>query len=100
MEGSVDEESTKSDEEYEDLAMLDGLEDGYSSSDYEPPAANCKRLTNALLREINSVKKIDVLELIQKYQQSQDLFFENSETLNQASNFRLHSDRNQSLDLF
>ncbi|KAL0907609.1 hypothetical protein M5K25_022028 [Dendrobium thyrsiflorum] len=96
MEGSVDEESTKSDEEYDDLAMLDGLEDGYSSSDNEPPAANCKRLTNALLREINSVKKIDVLELIQKYQQSLDLFFENSETLNQqSSNFRFHSDRNQ-----
>lgn len=33
MEGSVDEESTKSDEEYEDLAMRDGLEDGYWSDD-------------------------------------------------------------------
>ncbi|PKU77623.1 P-loop NTPase domain-containing protein LPA1-like [Dendrobium catenatum] len=101
MGGSVDEESTKSDEEYDDLAMLDGLEDGYSSSsDNELPAANCKRLTNTLLREINSVQKIDVLELIQKYQQSLDLFFENSESLNQSSNFRFHSDRNEGLDLF
>uniref|UniRef100_A0A1D1XWC6 Uncharacterized protein DDB_G0273453/DDB_G0273565 n=1 Tax=Anthurium amnicola TaxID=1678845 RepID=A0A1D1XWC6_9ARAE len=36
MEGSVDEESTKSDEEYEDLAMRDGLENGYWSDDDEP----------------------------------------------------------------
>ncbi|KAL5995729.1 hypothetical protein ACLOJK_025798 [Asimina triloba] len=35
MEGSVDEESTKSDEEYEDLAMRDGLENGYWSDDEE-----------------------------------------------------------------
>ncbi|XP_010253954.1 PREDICTED: P-loop NTPase domain-containing protein LPA1 homolog 2-like [Nelumbo nucifera] len=33
MEGSVDEESTKSDEEYEDLAIRDGLENGYWSDD-------------------------------------------------------------------
>ncbi|PWA52780.1 P-loop containing nucleoside triphosphate hydrolase [Artemisia annua] len=31
MEGSVDEESTKSDEEYDDLAMLDTQENGYST---------------------------------------------------------------------
>ncbi|XP_020585505.1 P-loop NTPase domain-containing protein LPA1-like [Phalaenopsis equestris] len=100
MEGSVDEESTKSDEEYDDLAMLDGLEDGYSSSDDEPPAANCKRLTDGRLTEINSVKKIELLELIQKYQQSLDLFFQNNETSNQACNPHLNSDRKSSLDLF
>ncbi|OVA18030.1 hypothetical protein BVC80_1835g439 [Macleaya cordata] len=33
MEGSVDEESTKSDEEYDDLAMRDGQENGYWSDD-------------------------------------------------------------------
>lgn len=34
--GSVDEESTKSDEEYDDLAMQDVLENGYwSDDDYE-----------------------------------------------------------------
>ncbi|XP_026403187.1 P-loop NTPase domain-containing protein LPA1 homolog 1-like [Papaver somniferum] len=33
IEGSVDEESTKSDEEYEDLAMRDGQENGYWSDD-------------------------------------------------------------------
>ncbi|WJX50187.1 hypothetical protein P8452_36528 [Trifolium repens] len=31
--GSVDEESTKSDEEYDDLAMQDGMENGYWSDD-------------------------------------------------------------------
>ncbi|PIA37273.1 hypothetical protein AQUCO_03000103v1 [Aquilegia coerulea] len=35
MEGSVDEESTKSDEEYDDLAMRDGQETGYWSDDEE-----------------------------------------------------------------
>ncbi|MCL7025216.1 hypothetical protein MKW94_025656 [Papaver nudicaule] len=33
IEGSVDEESTKSDEEYDDLAMRDGQENGYWSDD-------------------------------------------------------------------
>ncbi|XP_078427583.1 P-loop NTPase domain-containing protein LPA1 homolog 2-like isoform X2 [Wolffia australiana] len=33
MEGSVDEESTKSDEEYDDLAMRDDLENGYWTDD-------------------------------------------------------------------
>ncbi|KAK9124207.1 hypothetical protein Sjap_013809 [Stephania japonica] len=33
IEGSVDEEFTKSDEEYDDLAMRDGLEDGYWTDD-------------------------------------------------------------------
>lgn len=35
MEGSVDEESTKSDEEYDDLAMQDIQENGYCSDDEE-----------------------------------------------------------------
>lgn len=35
MEGSVDEGSTKSDEEYDDLAMQDGIENGYWSDDEE-----------------------------------------------------------------
>ncbi|KAJ6850533.1 P-loop NTPase domain-containing protein LPA1-like [Iris pallida] len=42
MEGSVDEESTKSDE-YEDLAIRDGSKSGYCSDDDEP--ANDKRRT-------------------------------------------------------
>jgi len=42
MEGSVDEESMKSDEEYEDLAMRDDLEDGYWSDDAKE-LANVKR---------------------------------------------------------
>lgn len=33
MEGSVDEDSTKSDEEYDDLAMQDGLDNGCWSDD-------------------------------------------------------------------
>ncbi len=36
--GSVDEQSTKSDEEYDDLAMQDVLENGYWSDDDEEPS--------------------------------------------------------------
>nr|CAD1830812.1 unnamed protein product [Ananas comosus var. bracteatus] len=39
MEGSVDEDSTKSDEEYEDLAMRDDIANGYSSDDDEEPTS-------------------------------------------------------------
>lgn len=35
MEGSVDEESTKSDEEYDDLAMQDIQENGYLNAEFE-----------------------------------------------------------------
>ncbi|RWW81706.1 hypothetical protein BHE74_00009879 [Ensete ventricosum] len=41
VEGSVDEDSTKSDEEYEDLAMRDDLGNGYWSNDDE--SANTKK---------------------------------------------------------
>lgn len=37
MEGSVDENSTKTDDEHHDLAMQDGLENGYWSDDDEDP---------------------------------------------------------------
>lgn len=39
--GSVDEESTKSDEEYDDLAMLDMQENGYWSDDDEEAKDKC-----------------------------------------------------------
>lgn len=44
MEGSVDEESTKSEEEFEDLAMRDNLDNYYYSDDSNGPA-NVKRPT-------------------------------------------------------
>ncbi|KAJ0967326.1 hypothetical protein J5N97_024243 [Dioscorea zingiberensis] len=40
MEGSVDEESTKTDEEYEDLAIRDSFENGYWSDDDEEQNEN------------------------------------------------------------
>lgn len=40
LEGSVDEESTKSDEEYDDLAMEDGQDNGYLSEYEEPSSSN------------------------------------------------------------
>ncbi|PKU66862.1 2-phosphoglycerate kinase [Dendrobium catenatum] len=65
MEGSVDEESTKSDEEYDDLAM----KDGYSSDDDEEP--------RTALIETTSGKNM-----------------ENNETLNKFRRCYSHSDRN------
>ncbi|CAL9772577.1 unnamed protein product [Musa acuminata subsp. burmannicoides] len=44
LEGSVDEGSTKSDEEFEDLAMQDSQENGYWTDDDEP--TNIKKLTS------------------------------------------------------
>lgn len=46
VEGSVDEDSTKSDEEYDDLAMRDGLENGYWSDDDCPESTNIKRIAD------------------------------------------------------
>ncbi|RZR75014.1 hypothetical protein BHM03_00047701 [Ensete ventricosum] len=46
VEGSVDEDSTKSDEEYDDLAMRDGLENGYWSDDDCPESTNTKRIAD------------------------------------------------------
>ncbi|KAK8950785.1 hypothetical protein KSP39_PZI004840 [Platanthera zijinensis] len=83
MQGSVDEESTKSDEEYDDLAMLDGLDEGYSSADDGHAVSDSRRLTNFVPAESNSVKSIGLMELMEKYQQSLDLFLENGEALQQ-----------------
>ncbi|PKA62738.1 2-phosphoglycerate kinase [Apostasia shenzhenica] len=83
MEGSVDEESTKSDEEYDYLAMRDDLEDdGRSSEDFEKPAVSKGLLTDEILQESNSLKGMEEVELMQKYQRSLDLFLEtNNEAL-------------------
>ncbi|KAK8966727.1 hypothetical protein KSP40_PGU013098 [Platanthera guangdongensis] len=83
MQGSVDEESTKSDEEYDDLAMLDGLDEGYSSADDGHAVCDGRRLTNFVPAESNSVKSMGLMELMEKYQQSLDLFLENGEALQQ-----------------
>lgn len=83
MEGSVDEESTKSDEEYDDLAMLDGMDEGYSSPNDGHAGSDGRRLTNLVPAETYSVKSIGLMELMDKYQQSLDLFLENGEALHQ-----------------
>lgn len=62
MEGSVDEESTKSDEEYDDLAM----KDGYSSDDDEEPKTDYDRLTSTTMTETSPGKLIRPDESFQK----------------------------------
>ncbi|KAJ6830604.1 P-loop NTPase domain-containing protein LPA1-like [Iris pallida] len=69
MEGSVDEESTKSDEEYEDLAIRDGLESGYCCDDDEP--ANAKKRTLESPRQTNCEKNAD--GLMEGYLKNMDL---------------------------
>lgn len=78
MEGSVDEGSTKSDEEYDDLAMQDIPENGYLSDDEEL----AKKLESAM-------KSVDDLEKQpskttnevqgKKYKQNLDLFLRNKD---------------------
>ncbi|XP_019709721.1 P-loop NTPase domain-containing protein LPA1 [Elaeis guineensis] len=72
MEGSVDENSTKSDEEYDDLAMRDGLENGYWSDDDEGPN-NERKLADEKKRTVDSSG------MKEKYQHNLDLFLKISE---------------------
>ncbi|XP_072968664.1 P-loop NTPase domain-containing protein LPA1 [Typha angustifolia] len=73
MEGSVDEDSTKSDEEYEDLAMRDGVENGYwSDDDADPISRNSSPGKEMLLTGGND-------NVTEKYQHNLDLFLKMSE---------------------
>lgn len=65
MEGSVDEESTKSDEEYDDLAMQDMQENGYWSDDDEETKDKLVRVSED--RGVHSMKG-------DKYRRNLDLF--------------------------
>jgi len=73
MEGSVDEDSTKSDEEYDDLAMRDGQDNGYWSDDKEELAKE-KKLT------FDQGPTDDT----QKYRQNLDLFLKLSQRFAEA----------------
>lgn len=69
MEGSVDEESTKSDEEYDDLAMRDGLETGYWSDDEEELkklTSVCEDLSTTNSMNLSGDKYLDNLNLFLK----------------------------------
>ncbi|CAL9772631.1 unnamed protein product [Musa acuminata subsp. burmannicoides] len=72
IEGSVDEDSTKSDEEYEDLAMRDDLENVYWSDDDE--SANAKKAAD----DIRPTDEGDV-STADKYQHNLELFLRMSE---------------------
>lgn len=72
MEGSVDENSTMSDEEYDDLAMRDGLENGYWSDDDEGPNNERKQADEKKIT-------VDNLGTKEKYQHNLDLFSKISE---------------------
>lgn len=80
MEGSVDEESTKSDEEYDDLAMQDIQENGYLSDDDESPNDNVDPVsgdqpTDVVSKDIHG----------EKYRRNLDLFLRNkSEPVSEA----------------
>ncbi|URE16584.1 2-phosphoglycerate kinase-related [Musa troglodytarum] len=72
IEGSVDEDSTKSDEEYEDLAMRDDLENVYWSDDDE--SANAKKAAgDKRPTDEGEVSTAD------KYQRNLELFLKMSE---------------------
>ncbi|XP_072993516.1 P-loop NTPase domain-containing protein LPA1 [Typha latifolia] len=73
MEGSVDEDSTKSDEEYEDLAMRDGVENGYWSDDDADPIS----LNSSPDKEMLPTGEND--NVTEKYQHNLDLFLKMSE---------------------
>lgn len=72
IEGSVDEDSTKSDEEYEDLAMRDDLENVYWSDDDE--SANAKKAAD----DKRPTDEGDV-STADKYQHNLELFLKMSE---------------------
>ena len=54
MEGSVDEGSTKSDDEYDDLAMRDDLENGYRSGDEDKASKVRYRQNLELFQQSNT----------------------------------------------
>ncbi|XP_042511380.1 P-loop NTPase domain-containing protein LPA1 homolog 2-like [Macadamia integrifolia] len=72
MEGSVDEESTKSDEEYDDLAMQDEQETGYWSDNDEE--SKTKRVPISGDPDTNSVENLKG----DKYRENLDLFLRKS----------------------
>ncbi|XP_042475185.1 P-loop NTPase domain-containing protein LPA1 homolog 2-like isoform X2 [Macadamia integrifolia] len=72
IEGSVDEESTKSDEEYDDLAMQDGEEIGYWCDDDEESMA--KLVPSSGDPGTNNVENLKG----DKYQENLDLFLRKS----------------------
>ncbi|KAK9664067.1 hypothetical protein RND81_14G017500 [Saponaria officinalis] len=59
IEGSVDEQSTKSDEEYDDLAMLDDQENGYWTDDDDNFNYKLLPASGSLSAVVNSNKKVD-----------------------------------------
>ncbi|XP_043698878.1 P-loop NTPase domain-containing protein LPA1 homolog 2-like isoform X2 [Telopea speciosissima] len=72
IEGSVDEESTKSDEEYDDLAMLDGQETGYWCDDDEESKAKIVPISSD--PDTNSIENLKE----DKYKENLDLFLRTS----------------------
>ncbi|KAK8935678.1 hypothetical protein KSP39_PZI013063 [Platanthera zijinensis] len=82
MEGSVDEESTKSDEEYDDLAMRDG----YSSDDDEE-TRNVAIITENIPLDMNNPREHD--------KKSTDLFNQSGKASHKLRRCHSHSDKNQ-----
>ncbi|MQL87733.1 hypothetical protein Taro_020280 [Colocasia esculenta] len=74
IEGSVDEGSTKSDEEYDDLAMRDGLENGYWSDDDEEPGCSTQQTEGNESSTGANVGCAAADGLKEKYQQNLELF--------------------------
>lgn len=83
MEGSVDEESTKSDEEYDDLAM----KDGYSSDDDEETRKITIITESSPPKDMNSTREHD--------RNGTDLFTRSDEASHKLRRCHSHSDRNQ-----
>nr|GLL43118.1 P-loop NTPase domain-containing protein LPA1 homolog 1 [Ipomoea trifida] len=73
-EGSVDEESTKSDEEYDDLAMQDTQQSGYCSDDDEE-SMNKFELSNKVVPVSGDLISEEAINFDEIYQQKLGLFF-------------------------
>lgn len=79
VEGSVDEESTKSDEEYDDLAIQDGVENGYRSDDDKDIKVESLLTSGSLSAHVENNKKEH------KYSPTLDMFLRSrSEPLTEA----------------
>lgn len=71
IEGSVEEDSTKSDDEFDDLAMRDGLDNYYWSDDDE--STNLKKIADSKMATDGDGV------MANKYQHNLELFFKMSE---------------------
>ena len=85
MEGSVDEGSTKSDDEYDDLAMRDDLENGYRSGDEDKGSKVRYRQNLELFQQSNTHISSFSEEIVPRRRRSKSAQLYSRSSLQQAS---------------